>query len=218
MNATDLDKQGRRYSEEFKFQVMDYRKDHTIEETCLKFNVSRYSINKWRGWVRKNQKVTNQKWYKEHRDKYFSKPENRQRINAWMSNFRKENPEKVKDTDKKGRDKRRFKKLAEYSNRNFFRKGLKDYHLLTAFDLWKIAKKQKLICPFTGFKLTKENMSVDHILPVSKGGSNHPSNIRLIHKWVNLMLGVHSDEDFLVMCRKIVDFDNRKQDNSNKDT
>lgn len=210
MSATDSDKQGRRYSEEFKCQVMDYRKDHTIVETCLNFNVSRYSINKWRGWVRKNQKLTNQKWYKEHRDEYFSNPENKKRVNTWMSNFRKKNPERVKTSSKKGRDRRRFKKLAEYSNRNYFRKGIKDYYLLTAFDLWKIAKKQKLICPFTGHKLTKENMSVDHILPVSKGGSNEPSNIRLIHKWVNLMLGIHNDKDFFEMCQTILDYQKSK--------
>ena len=154
METTDSDKQqGRRYSDEFKCQVMNYEKDHTIAETCKKFNVSKYSINKWKGWVRKNQKATNQKWYKEHRDEYFSNPQNKERVRLWMSNFRKDNPERVKAIGKKGRDKRRFKKLAEYSNRNYFRKGIKDYYLLTAFDLWKIAKMQKLICPFTGFKL-----------------------------------------------------------------
>lgn len=210
MEPMNLDGQRmRRYTEEFKCQVMNYVKNHTIAETCEKFNVSKYSINKWKGWNRKNQSLTNKKWYQNNGKEYYSNPDNKERHNDQAARFRRNNPEKTKIIEKKGRDKRRFKKLAEYSNRNFFRKGLKDYYLLTAFDLWKIAKKQKLICPFTGFKLTKENMSVDHVLPVSKGGSNHPSNIRLIHKWVNLMLGVHSDDDFLKMCQIIIDYKNR---------
>lgn len=207
MDAKNLDNLNRKgYNEEFKSQVMEYEQTHTIRETCEKFNVSKYSINKWKGWVRKNQKLTNQKWYKEHRDNYFSILENKERHRMLIARFRKEHPEKVKISDKKGRDRRRFKKLAEYSNRNYFRKGIKEYYKLAAFDLWKIAKKQKLICPLSGIKLNKENMSVDHILPISKGGTNEPSNIRLVHKWVNLMLGVHSDQDFFAMCETVIDY------------
>lgn len=200
----------KKYSEELKRQVLDYKKDHTISETCKKFGVSKYSINKWGGWVRKNQKLTNKRWYENNGKEYYAEPENRLRHNEQVARFRRNNPEKDGLYCKKGRDRHRFQKLAEYANRNFFRKNKKGYHLLTAFELWKIAKKQRLICPFTGHKLTKENMSVDHIVPISKGGSNAPSNVRLIHKWINLMIGVHSDEDFFKMCRTVLDFQEKK--------
>lgn len=57
-------------------------------------------------------------------------------------------------------------------------------------------------------------MSVDHIFPVSKGGSNDPSNIRLVEKWTNIMLGTHTDDEFIEMCRLIVKFNDKKLDKS----
>jgi len=46
------------YSQEFKDSVMEYEKTHTIRETCEKFKVSKYSINRWKGWTRKSEVVT----------------------------------------------------------------------------------------------------------------------------------------------------------------
>lgn len=122
----------------------------------------------------------------------------------------KNNPLADKVYDKKSRDAHRFKKLAEYSNRNCYRKGLKDYHKLSAGELWVIAKKQRLICPISGIKLNGDNLSVDHITPISKGGSNLPDNVRLVHKWVNFMLHTHSDEEFFTMCKLILDYQKSK--------
>jgi hypothetical protein len=193
-----------RYSEEFKKEVLDYEKDNTIEKTCEVFGVSKYSVNKWKGWIRKNVKISNKKWYAAHRSEYFSIEKNKIRHRENCANFRIKNPNYTKQATKKFSIRHRFFKLAEYSNRNFFRRGFTDYYKLTAYDLWKIAKSQKLICPITGYKLTNENLSVDHIHPISKGGSNDPSNIRLVDKWVNIMLYTKTDEELLKICKDII--------------
>lgn len=202
----NLDIMKKIYTQEQKEEIMDFLKTSTIEKTCLKFGVSKYSINKWKGWVRKNVKESNSNWYLKHGENYYSIEKNREKLRQNVRNFRKSNPEKGKSYGAKSRARSRFKKLAEYSNRNFFRKKIKGFYKLTAFDLWKQAKKQKLICPISGIRLNKENISVDHITPISKNGTNEPNNIRLVHKWVNLMLGIHSDEDFFAMCKTITSF------------
>ena len=200
----------RRYSQKEKDEILEFIEKHTIADACEKYGVSKYAINCWKGWSRKNRKDSHDKWKSGVGKDYYKDPEVRKRMNSHQRNFRAKNPDYAKESDKKGRFKHRFKKLSEYSNRNFFRRGIKDYYKLTAFDLWKIAKKQKLICPISGIKLNASNISVDHILPISRGGTNEPSNVRLVHKWINLMLGIHTDEDFLKMCRVIVDYnDNR---------
>lgn len=75
---------------------------------------------------------------------------------------------------------------------------------ITALDLWSIAKKQKLICPLTGEKLTAKNISVDHILPITKGGANNKSNLRLITFEANTAKNSMTDNEFISFCQKIV--------------
>ncbi len=91
-----------------------------------------------------------------------------------------------------------FRRLARYSNKHY------KTNLIAPADLWRIAKKQRLICPFTGQKLTIDNMSVDHIIPKSKGGLNIPSNIRLTLKSVNVARSNMTDNEFLSLCKDVV--------------
>lgn len=76
--------------------------------------------------------------------------------------------------------------------------------LILPTDLYRIAKKQKLRCALTGEKLTNENISVDHIIPRSRGGTNVPDNLRLVILNANIARQALSDSDFLELCRKVV--------------
>lgn len=77
---------------------------------------------------------------------------------------------------------------------------------LTKFDIWKIARRQKLKCALTGRKLINSNISPDHIVPLSKGGTTSLENIRLVIKEVNLCRQTLSDIDFIEMCKDVVKF------------
>ena len=107
---------------------------------------------------------------------------------------------KLRDSAKLRYKKQVFKNLVKCSNR--FYKDSK----ITPFDLWKIAKRQKLICPVTGQKLTTENISLDHIIPRSKGGLNIPSNIRLTTKSVNFSKRNMTDKEFYDLCINVVKY------------
>lgn len=184
----------KRWTSSEKQTILDFAKEHGATEASRKFNVTLTSIKNWR----------NPKRYREKRiaaaSCQITKEKNRIRSLQAYRDF----PERIKDKSKQSRKKRRFKRLVEMSNRFFSRD-----EWLTAIDLFHIAHKQKLICALTGEKLTNENISVDHIVPKSKGGSNKPENIRLVHKDANLARRALSDAEFLNLCRKVVQFSER---------
>ena len=75
---------------------------------------------------------------------------------------------------------------------------------ISAFDLWKIAKRQRLICPLTGRHLTRANISVDHHIARSKGGTSELPNLRFIDYHANLAKATFSDDDLFTLAKDIV--------------
>lgn len=100
---------------------------------------------------------------------------------------------------------RKFLKLSENANDSYGNR-----EKIFAFDLYKIAKRQKLLCALTNEKLTVENCSVDHIIPKSKGGRNIVSNIRLVTLNVNRAKGNQLDGEFFDMCRNVLRTESEK--------
>ena len=76
------------------------------------------------------------------------------------------------------------------------------------FDLWKIAKHQRLICPLTGRKLNASNMSLDHIIPLSKGGTHDIVNLRFVHIDANYAKRNLTDLAFINMCKDVINHKN----------
>jgi 5-methylcytosine-specific restriction endonuclease McrA len=75
---------------------------------------------------------------------------------------------------------------------------------ISAFDLWKIAKRQCLKCPLTGRHLTRENISIDHTIPLSSGGTNDRSNLRFVDYHANLAKASFSEAELLTLAKDIV--------------
>lgn len=122
---------------------------------------------------------------------------NRQKNINRSSLWSNDNPDKIKI--RREIEKRKiFKLLARYANKRH------NEDIITARDLFSIAKKQKLLCALTGDRLTKDNISVDHIVPKSKGGKNIISNIRLVTYDVNMSKHNHTDDEFLTLCKKVL--------------
>lgn len=61
-----------------------------------------------------------------------------------------------------------------------------------------------MLCALTGRRLTNENISPDHIIPISKGGTHDIGNIRLVDRDANIARAALSDEDFLKLCKDVV--------------
>jgi 5-methylcytosine-specific restriction endonuclease McrA len=203
-----------RYTEQFKKEVLEFCETHLIRDAVLKYGVSKYSINKWKGWKRDpvKQKLGHENWKASEAGKaYFANPSFKTYHAEAKRKWRKNNLEKSLVKEREYKRKRVFKLLCDYSNRHFREDERKpferiSYDKLLPFDLWKLAKKQKLICPISGLKLTRRTVSVDHIIPKSKGGRNTLDNIRLTHVWANRMRLTATDEELFKMCKTILDY------------
>lgn len=128
---------------------------------------------------------------------------NRKALDRKYKQYRKANKCKIKTTWRKyylTKYRRRvFRNLARVHNRVFVDK-------ISAFDLWKIAKRQKCKCALTGVQLTGETVSPDHMIPKSKNGQNIPSNIRLVLRSVNIMRHNLDDTTFFNLCKAVVKY------------
>jgi len=71
-------------------------------------------------------------------------------------------------------------------------------------DLREMLNKQNHQCPLTGRELTPDNCSIDHVIPLSKGGSHTKDNAQLVVAEVNHAKGNLTEEEFLQLCRDVV--------------
>jgi 5-methylcytosine-specific restriction endonuclease McrA len=71
---------------------------------------------------------------------------------------------------------------------------------MTGKKLKAILEQQSYRCALTGVDLTPENASVDHVLPLSRGGEHHPRNAQVILDYVNKAKGSMTQDEFIAMC------------------
>jgi len=145
------------------------------------------------------------KYYKSRRGTYILTPEDKIELRQYWAEedrMKKTNPSQRVALQRRGkryRIRHPFKRLCKSANKKHSTK-------LTPIMLWSVARKQKLICPLTGKRLTLENISLDHIIPLSKGGENTVNNIRLTDKSANLAKHFLSDTEFIRLCQEVVSY------------
>jgi 5-methylcytosine-specific restriction endonuclease McrA len=59
-------------------------------------------------------------------------------------------------------------------------------------------------CALTGRWLTPQTAALDHIMPIRRGGEHVIENTQVLHKDVNRAKGSLTSEEFLAMCREVV--------------
>jgi hypothetical protein len=69
---------------------------------------------------------------------------------------------------------------------------------------WSILEQQNFKCYYTGVDLIPEsNLSLDHLQPRSKGGTNDPSNCVWCDRNINAFKNDLTAEEFIARCKAI---------------
>lgn len=177
-------------------------KDHLLqsksaEKTSKAFYTSKYHVLKITGWTRKD-------YDQSLLDTYGTKEERKARKLAYDKAYL-QNPEAkaIKNArQNKAKAKQCIRRMTWNAN-VAAKKNNRCQHKLTHMDVWSVAKKQKLICPITKIKLTPKTISLDHIVPLARGGTNTKDNIQLIDYNVNIMKRHFLMCEFYVIIEKI---------------
>jgi len=64
-------------------------------------------------------------------------------------------------------------------------------------------KAQGFRCFFSGDTVDRQDASIDHVVPLSKGGKHEVENLELVHAAVNRMKGTLTAEEFVAWCVKV---------------
>jgi 5-methylcytosine-specific restriction endonuclease McrA len=102
---------------------------------------------------------------------------NPEKVKAREEAYRKANPEKVKEATAKWRQANLDKSRTFCRNRHARKKAAEGRH--TSEDIQRIYDIQKGRCACCGVKVG-QTYDVDHVQPLSKGGSNWPSNLQIL--------------------------------------
>lgn len=109
---------------------------------------------------------------------------------------------------KRKEERRRYK--ARYKRIHYFKHISKVHnkrnggYVLRPIELWGLLKRQRMLCGLTGRRLNRDNISLDHIVPLSKGGSNEPSNLRFVHIDANTFKMDMDDNGLLELAKDMV--------------
>jgi 5-methylcytosine-specific restriction endonuclease McrA len=94
----------------------------------------------------------------------------------------------------------RLTKRAKTAKRRSLKLGVKGY--FTRKTIENLYCKQRGRCACCGFLLNGD-FEIDHITPLSRGGSNYPSNLQLLKPLCNKLKGSKTMEEYMNEKREI---------------
>lgn len=104
------------------------------------------------------------------------------------------------------------RKVNEFKSRKLYF-GVKDFAKENNFQVSDVINKFGTLtyCSLTGEPinlLSDSHYHLDHIYPVSKGGSNNIDNLAIVHETVNRMKHNLTNEELISWCIKILTYNN----------
>ena len=75
---------------------------------------------------------------------------------------------------------------------------------VTAKAILNLVERQNYRCAISGRELTPQTASLDHILPLARGGEHGIHNLWAVHHQINTAKGTMTLDEFVAMCRDVV--------------
>jgi 5-methylcytosine-specific restriction endonuclease McrA len=83
------------------------------------------------------------------------------------------------------------------------KRSIRNTKSTTTSDLMKLLENQQYRCALSGVLLHPDNCSLDHILPVSLGGSDSIDNLQWVSREVNKAKGNTDNNEFVLLCKRV---------------
>lgn len=153
---------------------------------------------------RERERETQKRWYLNNIDKIRAKKREA------MKRFREENLEFVRERQKRYRNKNiehHRQKLRTYTRKRFFWAAamhLRKENRANYKELASLYKSQRGICALTGRRLTRGDIHLDHILPLSLNGDDTKENLQWVCKDANLAKRALTNDEFIKLCQDVV--------------
>jgi 5-methylcytosine-specific restriction endonuclease McrA len=119
---------------------------------------------------------------------------NRDRHNALRREWYYKNLDKARELRRRWAEKNKEKCRASWANRDARRKRAEGKH--TTADIQRILKAQKCKCAVCR-KSVRNEYHIDHIQPLSRGGTNWPRNLQILCPQCNHSKGPKNPETFM---------------------
>ncbi len=82
---------------------------------------------------------------------------------------------------------------------------------IKASQIMALVESQEFKCALTGRDLSPANATMDHCIPLSRGGEHILSNLMILDEAVNKAKGNMTTEEFVGMCRQVIEWhDNQR--------
>lgn len=67
-----------------------------------------------------------------------------------------------------------------------------------------LVEEQNYRCALSGRELTPETASIDHVVPIARGGEHNLENLWVVDQQVNSAKGTMTLEEFLSVCNDVI--------------
>lgn len=143
--------------------------------------------------------------HREYMQQYYHRPEVRPKVRAAQASYYQRNKERIKEQARKyQKEHKEEQKLyhREWRNRNrehwnetqntrwHRRRARLNSAAQEAIDLDCLYKRDRKYCGICGKPVKRKQASIDHIIPISKGGSHTYDNVQLAHRQCNYRRGI----------------------------
>ncbi len=185
---------GMSYPTTLKQDVIRYCETHTVKEARKAFDLYDNTIQKW---------LSNKESILAQREIEIVRTEPRRTPEERLAILTKRREAKPKRPKVRPITERIFHAAAQRNRERCVGQGYPCN--VTPWNLLCLGWKQRMRCAISGVELTNENLSIDHIIPLSKGGKDEASNVQLVDKVVNMAKRDILLGDFIALCKAVAE-------------